>query len=499
MSELFLSSEANLRVDNPQLRDDQRWLPIPHTGIARPALILAGGETVSLPPLALAVGDQAAWRYCAAHGHLRSEVSLALELALEGDVQELMRVVVPAGERGLAPREATLDLSPWAGLAGTLRLHVVASGQDAQAWLAVHDLAVATPQRQGLLHARAFRADRTANEIAHFANVYDHAMYQVVDAPGAVEQPRCELLANLVAAHAEDDHGDSAPRRHPRPDELDPSPSNPYEYAHHLLGLNLRAQAPNFVQRMAELAQRLGAGEDRALRILSLCAGAARIESQFAHQSGVPTQWTLLDISEGLLARAHRNFNGLAPPRLILADVNEVTPFGEKFDVVMCISGLHHVVELERVFSFIRDVLEDDGEFWSIGEAIGRRGNRLFEEDYTVANRLFRGLPDRLRRNRLSGQVDRDLPNTDYSEATFEGIRSDEIEPLLAAQFEPLQVYRRNCFLWRMVDLAYTDNYRLDSDEDLAIIHHLVDAELDHFHHLGNPTELHGAYRKRLI
>ena len=183
----------------------------------------------------------------------------------------------------------------------------------------------------------------------------------------------------------------------------------------------------------------------------------------------------------------------------MLADVNQVRPFGEKFDVVMCISGLHHVVELEQVFSFVGQVLEDDGEFWSIGEAVGRRGNRLFEEDYTAANQLFRSLPPRLRRNRLSGKVDENLPNVDYSEATFEGIRSDEIEPLLAARFEPLHVYRRNCFLWRMVDLAYTDNYRLDSDEDLAIIHSLVDAELAHFNRLGSPTELHGAYRKRLL
>lgn len=496
MSELFLSNETNIHISHSLLTGSQRWLPIPHTGIVRPALVLAAGEIACLPPIELLIGEQVAWRCCAAHDHLQHDAVLALELEIDGKVHELVRMTVPTGPHGLSPREATLDLSAWAGNTGSLRLHAV--GENPRIWIAVHDLSVGTPSRQGLLHARAFRSDRTSNEIAHFANVYDHAMYQVVDEPASLQQPRCQSLADLVAASTRHDESSAPPTQHPLPDEIEPGPTNPYEYAHHLLGLKLRAQAPDFVQRLAALAERRSR-PDRPLRILSLCAGAARIESQFARSAGIPTQWTLLDISDGLLARAHRNFNDLPPPRLLLADVNEVMPFGETFDVVMCISGLHHVVELEKVLGFVRQVLEDDGEFWSIGEAIGRRGNRLFEEDYTVANQLFRSLPDRLRRNRLSGKVDQDLPNIDYSESTFEGIRSDEIEPLLATWFEPLHVYRRNCFLWRMVDLAYTDNYRLDSPEDLAIIHRLVDAELDHFKHLGSPTELHGAYRKRLI
>ena len=186
-------------------------------------------------------------------------------------------------------------------------------------------------------------------------------------------------------------------------------------------------------------------------------------------------------------------------PKLIVADLNEVEDFGERFDVVMCVSGLHHIIELERVADFIQQVLVDDGEFWSIGEAIGRSGNRLWQEEYAVANAFFRSLPERLRRNRLSREPDSDLPIADYSEATFEGIRSDEIEPLLSHRLEPVQLYRRNCFLWRLVDLAYADNYDLSSNEDVAWLQAAVRSELVHYRAGGRPTELHGVFRKRIL
>jgi hypothetical protein len=183
-------------------------------------------------------------------------------------------------------------------------------------------------------------------------------------------------------------------------------------------------------------------------------------------------------------------------PRLIVGNLNDVRDFGARYDVIMCVSGLHHIVELERVFGFVRAALTDGGEFWSIGEAIGRNGNRLHDRDYDAANRFFAALPERLRRNRHTGQVDDNLPNVDCAEATFEGIRSEDIEPLLGRFLVPVDVYRRNCFLWRLVNLAYSDNYDLSQPDDLAWVKAAVRAEIAHFNAGGRATELHGVFRK---
>lgn len=500
MSEQFLSSETLLNFEKTVLRPDRRWLSIPHTGIARPALVLAAGEIVTLPKNRIEVGEQLVLRYGAAHDRLKGGgVMLVVKLSTSSGVAELARLPIADDSTGLVPREILFDISPWAGQEAAIRLQVTNASKAPNAWLAIYDAAVSTPERHGLMHARAFRTERTENEIQHFSTVYDHAMYQIRPSEFREQSRQCIPLKDLVTSQCDTEIAAPMTIAHPLPADVLPSTSNPYEYAHHILGLNLQAPAPDFSTRLADMGQRRNATPDRPLKILSLCAGAARIESQFARNAGTPSHWTLLDISSDLLNRATHNFEGLPAPRLVLADVNEVEPFGEKFDIVVCISGLHHVVELERVISFIRDVLVDDGEFWSIGEAIGRRGNRLYEQDYLAANQLFQSLPARYRRNRASGLIDSDLPNVDYSEATFEGIRSDEIETVLSRYFEPVHVYRRNCFLWRMIDLAYTDNYDLQSMEDVNLIHRLVDAELAHFRAGGRPTELHGAYRRRLL
>ena len=108
------------------------------------------------------------------------------------------------------------------------------------------------------------------------------------------------------------------------------------------------------------------------------------------------------------------------------------------FDVVMFVSGLHHVVEIERVLQTSAELLLPNGEFWIIGEAIGRNGNQLRPEALEAANRIFSLLPERFRRNAFTGKIDSTVPEMDFSANSFEGIRSEEIEPLLLRYFDPV-------------------------------------------------------------
>ncbi len=52
----------------------------------------------------------------------------------------------------------------------------------------------------------------------------------------------------------------------------------------------------------------------------------------------------------------------------------------------MFVSGLHHVVEIEQVLQTVIELLDPNGEFWIIGEAIGRNGNQLWPEALDAAN-----------------------------------------------------------------------------------------------------------------
>jgi len=107
-----------------------------------------------------------------------------------------------------------------------------------------------------------------------------------------------------------------------------------------------------------------------------------------------------------------------------------------------------------------------NGEFWIVGEAVGRNGNQLWPEALDAANRIFSPLPERFRRNAFTRKVDSAIPETDFSANSFEGIRSEEIESLLLRYLEPVEMWRRNCFLWRLVNPAYFHNYHLNHQED---------------------------------
>ena len=115
-----------------------------------------------------------------------------------------------------------------------------------------------------------------------------------------------------------------------------------------------------------------------------------------------------------------------------------------------------------------------------------------------AANACFAALPARLRHNHHSGRVDTSLPDDDYGSGTFEGIRSQDIMPLLLERLDPVDLYRRNCFLWRLVNQAYSRNYDMIDAGDVERLQGFVHAEIAHFRNGGRPTELHGIFRKRM-
>ncbi|MDG6349103.1 class I SAM-dependent methyltransferase [Luteimonas sp. 8-5] len=495
--EFFLSTERPLQIDAPKRSSGDRWVEVAHAAIPRPALVIRAGESVQMgDDLVLLAGSRLVLRYGPAVEAMSADgATLRVELVCgdSGDRIDTLAELPVHGAHGV--RSATFTLDEHAGTACKVQLRAGA-GPDHDPrgdWIAVYELVVAQEESLPRVAANAFGNERTRGELAHFATAYDHEMYHADKAAiAAGKRLRCRPLQALVGDRIA--AGDAVATRalpdFPAPDDLPPTLRDPYHYTHHLLGQALRMRAPNFHERLHAMSR------DREVRVLSLCSGAARIEAGMAALAGPAVQWTLMDLNESLLQSAGASFPEGVEPDLIVGNLNEIRDYGERYDVIMCVSGLHHIVELERVVGFIRTALADGGEFWSIGEAIGRNGNRLWGSDLEAANASMRALPARLRRNRYSGKVDDTLPDVDYSIGTFEGIRSQDITPLLFGHLDPVHLFRRNCFLWRLVDQTYNSNYDMQAEEDIACLQALVRAELAHFEGGGRPTELHAVFRK---
>jgi SAM-dependent methyltransferase len=355
---------------------------------------------------------------------------------------------------------------------------------------------VGPQHRISRLNATADYAFRLQNEIGFFSGAaYTHSMYGAsATAPakggGVVRRASARRSSAQHAAAMAGRAADRLARIRPRPDEV------AFNYAHRALGEVLPTTPPDFFERAASMPA------DRTVRVLSICAGAARIEEQLLQRWKGEVDLTLLDASPDLIQRAADRLSATRPGvrvECLVGDVNRGLPGDGEYDVIVCVSALHHVAELELVFSQINEQLVADGEFWSIGEQIGRNGNRLWPEAYAAANEVFATLPVRLRYNAHTGEVDEALTDKDFSVGCFEGIRSEELEGLLDAYLIPEHVYKRNAFLWRLVNASYSDNFDMQSPEDLAHLRRLIGAEVVHWACGGRGTELHGVYRKKRV
>jgi SAM-dependent methyltransferase len=403
--------------------------------------------------------------------------------------------------------ERTLDLSALAGRHGQF---VIACdpGPDMDSrgdWLAFYELVIAPAEELPLRRARAFAAFREQNELAVFSTTYDHAMYNGGSRRGSLRS-RIRGMASTIrrairqaATRVRPRNGqtsiDAASAEKPATTGTRPKQNLGEYYTSRLM----RRLALKNVDFRGYLARRLAAHANRPIRILSLASGAARIEEGFVDGfDPARIELTLTDINPDLLARAKVRLAGKAQVRSEVMNLNRLELPCRQYDIIVCVSALHHVVELERVIGQSAAALVEDGEFWSVGEYVGRNGTRLYDNALAVANEYFSQLPAKYRVNRNPGSkaaTDDRLPNLDCSLTCFEGIRSAEIEPIMARHFAPVEVIKYDCFLWRLFNLAYYDNYNLDDANDRDIVDKAVELEVDFVRRGGQPTALWGVYR----
>lgn len=448
-----------------------RWQAAPHTGAVKPALILLAGETLSLG-LSAEEGLLCRLRYSAGLPEISADgLEAELVLILPGDGERvLVRMPIRRGEE---VRVGCVSVELPRAIAGarlSLRCLPGPLNDPAADWLAVHEFIVAPPELHGLAKARSFSALRAANERAHFAYAYRHPMYQE-------RFLRASHIDALIPSA--------------RSLSLSGACTNAFDLAHALLGQRGANDVPDFSLRLREMAKRLG----RPPRVLSLCAGTAATEAALLRGANVAVELCLVDIDESLLAAAcERDWSG-SRISVLVQDVNKLDVAEASVDLVICVSGAHHLIELEHVFAQIRTALAPGGELWLIGEQVGPNGNRLDNAALAAANAVFATLPEEFRRNQRTGITDLTLPNQDCAEATFEGIRSDDIEPVLARYFLPIELCRRNVFLWRIVGPDYVLNYDLARADHQRLLEQLVDADLAAAANGLRLTELHGIYR----
>jgi SAM-dependent methyltransferase len=130
------------------------------------------------------------------------------------------------------------------------------------------------------------------------------------------------------------------------------------------------------------------------------------------------------------LAARERVADNIVP---LEADLNHWRPMTQ-YDGVIASQSLHHVMALERVFDSVSTSLAPHARF-IVSDMIGRNGHQRWPEALAIVREFWRELPSTYRYNRQLKRQEHEFLDWDCSTEGFEGIRAQDILPLLVERF----------------------------------------------------------------
>ena len=169
---------------------------------------------------------------------------------------------------------------------------------------------------------------------------------------------------------------------------------------------------------------------------LTLGCGTGRCERDLISR-GVGLSFHGIEISERAIAKAREIAKEQKLPLTYeVADVNFVRLPEGTFDLVVAQTCLHHILFLEHVAEQIWHSLKSDGYLW-IHDFIGETQFQHDPKRVSVANDILRVLPEKLKKNRITGQLLGEIKRPEPGRlcSPFESIRSSEIVPVFHRWF----------------------------------------------------------------
>jgi len=210
------------------------------------------------------------------------------------------------------------------------------------------------------------------------------------------------------------------------------------------------------------------------------CDAEAAIASDLISRGLENFRLVCLDINPDMLRRGRehaRNAGVLDHLEFHQADFNFYEP-DRTFDAVIANQCLHHVTELENLFDAIESCLSPRGLFIT-SDMIGRNGHQRWPEALSIVEDLWRELPDRYKFNHQMQRLEQPFVNHDCSAESFEGIRAQDILPLLIERFSFHVFIAFGNVVDIFIDRGFGHNFDANSEDDRKFIDrvHAIDEQ----------------------
>jgi SAM-dependent methyltransferase len=223
------------------------------------------------------------------------------------------------------------------------------------------------------------------------------------------------------------------------------------------------------------LARACAKAQPRTARCVSIGAGNGDTEVRIARaliDRGC-TDFTIdcLELNAQMLARggALAREAGVAAQIVPLqGDFNAWRP-ARAYDAVIANQSLHHVVALENLFDAIAAALQPGGVFLA-ADIIGRNGHQRWPEALALVREFWRELPPAYRYNLQLQRREKMFRDWDCARESFEGIRAQDVLPLLLERFAFDFFYAFANVIDPFIDRSFGPHFDADSAEDRAFI-----------------------------
>lgn len=216
----------------------------------------------------------------------------------------------------------------------------------------------------------------------------------------------------------------------------------------------------------------------RPVKVISVGAGNCDSEIAVAklllerHEDGFHIE--CLDITSAMLERGRQlaHANDLARHfSFVNADFNQWTP-SATYDVVLANQSLHHVTNLEGLFDAVHTAIGDQGIF-VVSDMIGRNGHMRWPEALAIVQEFWKELPKHYRYNRQLRRQEKKFGNWDCAGEGFEGIRAEDILPLLVQHFGFDFFFGYGNLIDPFIDRGFGPNFDAEKDWDRKFIDRL--------------------------
>lgn len=178
-----------------------------------------------------------------------------------------------------------------------------------------------------------------------------------------------------------------------------------------------------------------------------------------------------IDLNDAMLERGMAHARNVGVEAHISAqpgDFNHWQP-QRSYDAILANQSLHHVLNLEGLFDAISRGIGAHGLLIT-SDMIGRNGHMRWPEALQIVQEFWRELPDAYRYNRQLQEQQMRFRNWNCARDSFEGIRAQDILPLLVARFGFQLFHAWGNVIDPFIDRGIGHNFDAEGDWDRDFI-----------------------------